>query len=99
VEWVTLREGDAHAVLADLSGPFDLIFLDADRAGYLAYLDLLLDLLRPGGLLITDNVISHAGELAGFLARIRANGRLDSVTLPIGNGEELTYKRAEPRPI
>lgn len=95
-QWVTLREGDAHAVLAELSGAFDLIFLDADRASYLTYLDRLLDLLRPGGLLVTDNAVSHAGELAEFLARLKADERLDSVTLPIGNGEELTYKRVGP---
>ena len=95
-EQVTLREGDARAVLADLAGPYDLIFLDADRADYTAYLDRLLTLLRSGGLLITDNVVSHAGELVDFLARIKADERLDSVTLPVGNGEELTYKRAGP---
>lgn len=90
---VTIREGDARDVLAELSGPFDLIFLDADRESYLAYLDPLLALLRPGGLLVTDNVVSHAHEVAAFLARLKSDPRLDSVTLPIGNGEELTYKQ------
>jgi predicted O-methyltransferase YrrM len=94
--WVTLHEGDAHVVLAELSGAFDLIFLDADRASYHTYLERLLALLRPGGLLVTDNAVSHAEELVEFLARIRADDRLDSVTLPIGNGEELTYKRISP---
>ena len=93
LDQVTVREGPALDVLADLTGPFDLIFLDADRPSYLAYLDRLLALLCPGGLLVTDNVVSHAPELTEFLARLKDDPMLDSVTLPVGNGEELTYKR------
>jgi predicted O-methyltransferase YrrM len=89
---VTLHQGLALDVLGDLSPPYDLIFLDADRPNYLAYLDPLLGLLRSGGLLVTDNVVSHAHELTDFLGRLRTDPRLDSVTLPIGKGEELTLK-------
>lgn len=95
--FVTIREGAALDALAGLSGPFDLIFLDADRENYLAYLEGVLPLLRPGGLLVTDNVVSHAHELVEFLARVKSDPTLDSVTLPVGNGEELTYKRTSPR--
>jgi predicted O-methyltransferase YrrM len=93
-DWITIREGVALETLATLDGPFDLIFLDADRASYLAYLDLLLPLLKIGGLLVTDNVVSHADEVAEFLARLKHDPNLDSVTVPVGNGEELTYRRA-----
>jgi predicted O-methyltransferase YrrM len=92
--WITIRQGIALETLATLDGPFDLIFLDADRPSYLAYLDLLLPLLKVGGLLVTDNVVSHADEVTEFLARLRSDPNLDSVTVPVGNGEELTYKRA-----
>lgn len=92
-EVISLREGSALDVLTTLTGPFDLIFLDADRPNYLAYLNLLLPLLRPGGLLVTDNVVSHAHELTDFLARLKSDPSLDSVTVPIGNGEEVTLKR------
>ena len=91
--WITLREGVALETLATLEGPFDLIFLDADRPSYLAYANALLPLLRVGGLLVTDNVVSHAHELGEFLARVKGDPALDSVTVPVGNGEELTYKR------
>jgi predicted O-methyltransferase YrrM len=93
VSWVTVREGAALETIATLDGPFDLIFLDADRPSYLAYADALLPLLKVGGLLVTDNVVSHANELPEFLARIKNDPTLDSVTVPVGNGEELTYKR------
>jgi predicted O-methyltransferase YrrM len=92
--WISIRQGIALEILASLDGPFDLIFLDADRVNYLAYADALLLLLKVGGVLVTDNVVSHAAELTAFLARIDADPTLDSVTVPVGNGEELTYKRA-----
>ena len=103
--FVTIIEGDALHELEQLQAmrdviqpagvvrPFDLIFLDADRPSYLQYLDLLLSLLRPGGLLVTDNVVSHAHELTDFLARLKSDPVLDSVTVPVGNGEEVTLKR------
>jgi predicted O-methyltransferase YrrM len=90
---ITLLIGDAADVLANLAGPFDLAFLDADRPSYGTYVDPLLSLLRPGGMLVTDNVVSHATELGAFLARLKRDPALDSVTVPIGNGEEVTYKR------
>jgi predicted O-methyltransferase YrrM len=92
-ERVTVRQGVALDLLTHLPGPFDLIFLDADRPNYLAYLDPLLMLLRRGGLLVTDNVTSHAHEVEDFLRRLKADPALETVTVPLGNGEELTYKR------
>jgi predicted O-methyltransferase YrrM len=55
---------------------------------------LLLPLLKVSGLLVTDNVVSHASEITEFLARVKNDPSLDSVTVPVGNSEELTYKRA-----
>lgn len=89
---VEIREGDAARTLADLAGPFHFVFLDADRARYSAYLDLVLPKLVPGGLLVADNVISHAQELADYLTRVRSNPALFSVTVPVGKGEEVSLK-------
>jgi predicted O-methyltransferase YrrM len=93
IDVVTLHHGRALAVLPTLEPGFDLVFLDADRSSYLDYFEPIVSLLRPGGLLVTDNVLSHAHELTAFLARVKSDSRLDSVTVPIGKGEELTYKR------
>jgi predicted O-methyltransferase YrrM len=90
---VTIHGGVALETLARLSGPYDFVFLDADRPNYLAYAGALLPLLRPGGLLVTDNVVSHAAELPEFLARIKNDPSWESVTVPVGNGEEITYKK------
>ena len=89
---VDVVEGPAAESLARLPGPFDLVFLDADRPSYLTYLELVVPRLRPGGLLVADNVTSHASELADFLARVKSHPQLFSVTVPIGNGEEIALK-------
>jgi predicted O-methyltransferase YrrM len=90
--WVEMREGMAIETLAGLPGPFDLVFLDADRPSYRAYLDLAVPRLRPGGLLVADNVVSHRAELEEFLRRVHGHPQLFSVTLPVGKGEELALK-------
>ena len=92
VEYVDLKEGDAAEALKQLPGPFDMVFLDADRPQYLTYFELVFPKLVSGGLLIADNVISHAQELTAYLSRVKADSRLFSVTLPVGKGEELSFK-------
>jgi predicted O-methyltransferase YrrM len=67
----TVIVGDAHRMLAKVSGPFDLIFQDGDKRLYVPMLDRLVDLLRPGGLLITDNVLWDGEVVPGFLAEAK----------------------------
>ncbi|HEX2501316.1 MAG TPA: O-methyltransferase, partial [Methylomirabilota bacterium] len=64
--WVDVRQGPAADTLSGLPGPFDLAFLDADRASYRTYLELVVPKLVPGGLLVADNVVSHRSELEDF---------------------------------
>jgi predicted O-methyltransferase YrrM len=68
---VTVISGDAARMLAKVSGPFDLVFQDGDKHQYGPMLDRLVDLLRPGGLLITDNVLWDGEVAPGFVARPR----------------------------
>ena len=58
--------GDAKLKLAKVSGPFDLIFQDGDKLQYTPLLDRLVALLRPGGLLVTDNVLWSGEVVPGF---------------------------------
>jgi predicted O-methyltransferase YrrM len=59
--------GDAHTTLTKVSGPFDLIFQDGDKGLYVPMLDRLVDILRPGGLLVTDNVLWDGEVVPGFI--------------------------------
>ena len=52
----TVIEGDAHKEVERLKGPIDLLFIDADKDGYLDYLNKLLPLVRPGGLIVSHNI-------------------------------------------
>jgi predicted O-methyltransferase YrrM len=61
--------GDAQVTIAKVSGPFDLIFQDGHKPLYITLLDTLVSLLRPGGLLVTDNVLWDGEVVPGFVSR------------------------------
>ena len=61
-EQITLLEGDAGEILKSLAGPYDLIFMDAAKGQYIHWLEDVLRLLSPGGILLSDNVLQE-GEL------------------------------------
>jgi predicted O-methyltransferase YrrM len=58
--------GDARRLVAKVAGPFDLIFQDGDKRLYTPLLDRLVELLRPGGLLVTDNLLWDGEVVPGF---------------------------------
>lgn len=92
---VELRTGDAGAFLAQ--GPaeqWDLIFLDADRKPYTSWWPDLWRGLRPHGVLVVDNAISHANEMEPLVERIQAEARASHVLVPVGKGELMVLKSA-----
>jgi predicted O-methyltransferase YrrM len=70
-ERVSVIVGDARLKIAKVSGPYDLIFQDGDKKLYAPFLDRLVALLRPGGLLITDNVLWDGEVVPGFASTPR----------------------------
>lgn len=70
---VSVIVGDAQRMLAKVSGPFDVIFQDSDKQLYGPMLDRLVELLRPRGLLITDNVLWDGEVVPGFVAQPKKN--------------------------
>jgi len=68
---VNVIVGDAGLMVAKLSGPFDLIFQDGDKRQYAPMLDRLVTLLRPGGILVTDNVLWSGEVVPGFVTGAR----------------------------
>ena len=87
----TVRAGDAAATVAGLPGPFDLVFIDAEKDDYIAHFEHVVDKVRNGGLVLADNVISH--DLSAYQAMLRARPDVETVTVPIGRGVEMTVVR------
>ena len=102
---VTVHRGAGVDVLATLPGPYDVAFIDADKAGYPAYARMALERLRPGGIVIADNAIRRgriveAGvsadddgirELHDLLA---GDANLVATTVPVGDGLAIAVKRS-----
>ena len=104
---IDLRIAPALDTLATLPSddPFDLVFIDADKGGYPAYVDAVAPLMRPGGLLLVDNtlwsgrVLEPAGDdettavIQEFNDRLAVDGRFESVILPISDGMTMAVRR------
>jgi caffeoyl-CoA O-methyltransferase len=84
--------GDARATVASLPGPFDLVFIDAEKDDYVNHLEVVAGRVRPGGLILSDNVISH--DLSAYQAMLRSRSDVETVTIPIGRGVEFALKTA-----
>ncbi len=89
---VTIVQGDAFDYLRDRRKPIDFVFLDAEKEDYVRFLELIVPRLPAGGLLVADNLISHADDLAQFRRRAESDPRLAAVIVPIGRGELLAAK-------
>ncbi len=88
----TIVQADAFDYLHDRRKPIDFVFLDAEKEDYLQFLELIVPLLPVGGLLVADNLISHAEDLSQFRQRAESHPRLSAVVVPIGRGELLAAK-------
>jgi predicted O-methyltransferase YrrM len=91
---VELRCGDATELVADIPGPFDFVFFDADRFSAPAQLKLLMPKLTEDVLLCADNVQSHPDEIAGYLQAIAALPEFEHLIVPVGKGLSLAYRAA-----
>ena len=89
---VEMRVEDAVVGLRAFARDADLVFIDAEKRDYEAYLDLAVAALRPGGLLIADNLTSHAGDLEGFRKKALLHERLTGLVVPMGKGELVAVR-------
>ena len=97
-EWAELVEGDAFLTLRETEDTFDVVSLDAEKGDYEALFGLVRPLLEPGGLVVADNVLSHADMLAAYSASRQADLTLSSVTVPLDRGLEVTTVLADLTP-
>jgi caffeoyl-CoA O-methyltransferase len=82
---VTVIEGDAHETVKQHREPIDLLFLDADKEGYIDYLDKLLPLVRPGGLIVAHNMNRQMAD-ARFVEAITKSSALETAFLYMEHG-------------
>ena len=103
---IRLHLGDAQQILPTLEGPYDMVFMDANKRQYLAYYGLCLPLLRPGGLLVADDTLwdgkvyadplptdAQTRGLAAFNDAVAEDRRVESVILPIRDGLTIVRKK------
>lgn len=108
---IEFRVGPAMDTLATLDGPFDLVFVDADKTGYDAYLEAVLPKLSPHGVVVVDNVLwrgrvlddslddPDTAALRAFNAKWARDPRVECVLLPIRDGVTLVrHRRAAATP-
>ena len=103
---ITLHHEVLLDVLPTLDGPFDLVFIDADKPNYDKYFDLVFEKIRPGGLIIADNVFwkgrvldlenhnnAQTRGMMRYAEKIKTDDRLQSVFLPVYDGLLISLKK------
>ena len=85
--WINFKIGDAKTYLNQCKEEFDFILVDAERDAYCEYWSDLQRLLKAkDGLMVVDNVISHAHEVEKFIETVKQNSSFISTTLTVGAG-------------
>lgn len=101
---VKLHMGRAEAIIPDLEGPFDMVFLDAGKLDYPLFYDLVIDRVTSGGLIIADNVLWSGKVVQGqkdkdtqalhaFNQKIQEDERVTNLILPIRDGLLIAQKK------
>jgi predicted O-methyltransferase YrrM len=107
---VNVIVGDAERMITKIAGPFDLIFQDSDKKLYVRLLDRLVALLRPGGLLVADNVLwggkvvpgfeasepddDNTRAIADFNERVASHPQLMTAVVPLRDGLSISVKHS-----
>lgn len=103
---INLMFGDAKEILDTLSGPYDLIYIDANKREYIAYYQSALELLRPGGYIVADNVLwdgkvydenpprdAQTRGIMAFNDLVANDPRVENFILPLRDGLNIIRKR------
>jgi len=101
IDTIIIKEGLAMQILTELSlqkkysNFFDFVLIDADKENVIEYFDLIFPMVAVGGVIVTDNMLypeRFRDDMKKFSDYLKENPKLHTITLPIGNGEEITIK-------
>lgn len=105
-EKITQHLGDAKTIIPQLKGPFDLVFLDGDKRDYIAYFDLVVDQIRPGGIILADNILwsgkvvekldekdEQTKGILAFNQKMKDDPRVSQTIIPFRDGLMLIRKK------
>jgi len=100
---ITIRMGNALDTIKTLSSPLDLVFIDADKVNYSNYYQACFEMVRPGGLIIGDNVLwsgkvldpkdDDTKAIVAFNRLVQSDPRVENVCLTVRDGMMLAWKR------
>ncbi|MBP6624554.1 MAG: O-methyltransferase [Chitinophagaceae bacterium] len=101
---INLLLGKASDIIPSLQYQFDLVFIDADKTNYCQYFDLVIDKVRPGGIILADNVLYHgdvllsnpgknAKAMQAYNQKLAQDARVENILLPLRDGIMMTRKK------
>jgi predicted O-methyltransferase YrrM len=92
---ITLKLGDALEEVPKLRGPYDFVFIDAGKQDYVKYLDMVIPIVIPGGVIVAHNVTDLREELTDFIRAVQTNPQLETtIETPGPGGFSVSYKVA-----
>lgn len=89
---IEILAGDARSTLREQEGPVDLLFIDGESGQYETYFDVVYKRLEISSLVIADNVVESAFELDDYITYVQNHPNLDSQTIRIGDGLEVSVR-------
>lgn len=92
---VELLTGDAREILRHRNEPVDLLFIDGESGQYETYFDVVYKRMGVGAMVVANRVVDNENELADYVTYVQNHPNLESVTIPLGQGLEITVKTSE----
>lgn len=94
-DYVEILVGDARTTLRQRTEPVDLLFIDGEYGQYETYFDVVYKRMNIGSAVVADKVVAYENELADYTTYVQNHPSLESVTVPLGQGLEVTVKISE----
>lgn len=89
---ITIKQGSAKDVLKTLTEPYDFVFIDANKREYIEYFEIINPLVKKGGIITADNILSHAEKVKTYVDVVSAHPDYQTQLIPFEAGLLVSYK-------